>query len=42
MMLALQRVRDLEYERRVSSAVNPLFVVARGRFVKERPRSGRW
>lgn len=42
MMMALQRERDLEYERRVSGAKNPVFVVSRGRFSKERPRRGRW
>lgn len=42
MMLALQRRRDVDYDRRVQAAENPLFMVAPGRFVRERPRGGRW
>jgi len=42
MLLALQRGRDLDYERRVASAKNPVFVVAPGRVSKSRPRRGRW
>lgn len=42
LMLALQRHRDLNYERRVQAATNPVFMVAPGRFVKDRPRGGRW
>jgi Fe-S-cluster containining protein len=41
-MLMLQRHRDLDYERRVATAKNPVFMVAPGRFQKERPRRGRW
>lgn len=42
MMLALQRGRDLDYERRVAKAHNPVFLVAPGRLSKDRPRGGRW
>jgi Fe-S-cluster containining protein len=41
-MLAAQRQRDLDYEQRVRSAANPVFVVRPGRLSKERPRGGRW
>jgi Fe-S-cluster containining protein len=41
MMMMLQRERDLDYERRVRTAKNPVFMVGPGRFVKERPRGGR-
>ncbi len=43
MMMRFQRLRDLEYEDQVSAAGDTaLFMVAPGRFVKQRPRSGRW
>lgn len=42
MMMRLQRGRDLDYERRVATAKNPIFMVSPGQFSKDRPRRGRW
>lgn len=38
MLLRLQRERDLNYERKVRAAKNPLFMVRPGVFSKDRPR----